>query len=238
MRFSYTDTAVVSSSPTGRHLSTVIRRPCVLMSGWDEHAAELCKVLNDLTPEAKAGDLREISQAALAELRSIHPERRAQCRCADEAVQTSGVFVAPDGTVRAETKQRGVHWRGTVPVDRAIDLLTWAGKGPHTVQQVREKCEELSTTKRSFAGQAFPAANSGLKTWQDYGHTVYKYALEQYNQYEQVMAGLNAQLNQKDEELEHLRKGHVNVCAKTAAALYTAADGDLVSNPSHTFRRV
>ena len=55
--FSYTDDAIVTSSPTGRHLSTVIRRPCVLMSGWDEHAEAICKVLNELDRKAKAGSL-------------------------------------------------------------------------------------------------------------------------------------------------------------------------------------
>ncbi len=50
MTFSYTDTAIVSTSPTGRHLSTVIKRPAVLMSGWAEHAEAVCKVLNDLHP--------------------------------------------------------------------------------------------------------------------------------------------------------------------------------------------
>jgi hypothetical protein len=53
MTFSYTDEAIVSTSPTGRHLSTVIKRPCVLKSGWTEHAEEICKVLNDLQPAAK-----------------------------------------------------------------------------------------------------------------------------------------------------------------------------------------
>lgn len=55
MTFSYTDDAIVSASPTGRHLSTVIKRPVVLMSGWDEHAAEICKVLNELKPAENVG---------------------------------------------------------------------------------------------------------------------------------------------------------------------------------------
>lgn len=61
--FSYTDDAIVTSSPTGRHLSTVIRRPCVLMSGWNEHAEAICKVLNELDRAAKASRLCQ----------SIHP---------------------------------------------------------------------------------------------------------------------------------------------------------------------
>lgn len=55
--FFYTDDAIVSGSPTGRHLSTVIKRPVVLMSGWDEHAAAVCKVLNDLQPDHPVGTL-------------------------------------------------------------------------------------------------------------------------------------------------------------------------------------
>lgn len=55
MPFFYTDDAIVSGSPTGRHLSTVIKRPVVLMSGWDEHAAAVCKVLNDLQPDHPVG---------------------------------------------------------------------------------------------------------------------------------------------------------------------------------------
>lgn len=71
--FSYTDDAIVTSSPTGRHLSTVIRRPCVLMSGWDEHAEAICKVLNDLDSKAKAYHLRDtignaIERAKLASM--------------------------------------------------------------------------------------------------------------------------------------------------------------------------
>jgi len=56
MTFSYTDDAIVSHSPTGRHLSTVIRRPVVLMSGWEEHAEEICKVLNELQPSGSIGE--------------------------------------------------------------------------------------------------------------------------------------------------------------------------------------
>lgn len=48
-RFSYTDDAIVTNSRTGRHLSTVIRRPAMLMSGWAEHAEAVCKVLNELS---------------------------------------------------------------------------------------------------------------------------------------------------------------------------------------------
>lgn len=51
--FSYTDDAIVTSSPTGRHLSTVIRRPAAIGPlDWTEHADQVCKVLNEL----KAGD--------------------------------------------------------------------------------------------------------------------------------------------------------------------------------------
>lgn len=55
MRFSYTDDAIVSTSATGRHLSTVIRRPVVLMSGWAEHAEQVCQVLNSLQPDHPVG---------------------------------------------------------------------------------------------------------------------------------------------------------------------------------------
>lgn len=62
MTFSYTDDAIVSASPTGRHLSTVIKRPVVLMSGWDEHAAEICKVLNELKPAESVGPSMSMSE--------------------------------------------------------------------------------------------------------------------------------------------------------------------------------
>lgn len=52
--FSYTDDAIVTSSPTGRHLSTVIRRPAAIGPlDWTEHADRVCKVLNELDRNAK-----------------------------------------------------------------------------------------------------------------------------------------------------------------------------------------
>lgn len=56
--FSYTDDAIVTSSPTGRHLSTVIRRPASIGPlDWSEHADQVCKVLNELDSKAKAHSL-------------------------------------------------------------------------------------------------------------------------------------------------------------------------------------
>lgn len=56
--FSYTDDAIVTSSPTGRHLSTVIRRPAAIGPlDWSEHADQVCKVLNELKAGAKAHSL-------------------------------------------------------------------------------------------------------------------------------------------------------------------------------------
>lgn len=56
--FSYTDDAIVTSSPTGRHLSTVIRRPAAIGPlDWNEHADQVCKVLNELDSKVKAGSL-------------------------------------------------------------------------------------------------------------------------------------------------------------------------------------
>lgn len=53
--FSYTDDAIVTSSPTGRHLSTVIRRPAAIGPlDWNEHAEQVCKVLNELDRTVKA----------------------------------------------------------------------------------------------------------------------------------------------------------------------------------------
>lgn len=52
--FSYTDDAIVTSSPTGRHLSTVIRRHAAIGPlDWSEHADQVCKVLNELDRNAK-----------------------------------------------------------------------------------------------------------------------------------------------------------------------------------------
>lgn len=56
--FSYTDDAIVTSSPTGRHLSTVICRPAAIGPlDWNEHADQVCKVLNELDSKAKASSL-------------------------------------------------------------------------------------------------------------------------------------------------------------------------------------
>ena len=56
--FSYTDDAIVTSSPTGRHLSTVIRRPASIGPlDWSEHAEQVCRVLNELDSKAKASCL-------------------------------------------------------------------------------------------------------------------------------------------------------------------------------------
>lgn len=52
--FSYTDDAIVTSSTTGRHLSTVIRRPAAIGPlDWNAHADQVCKVLNELDRNAK-----------------------------------------------------------------------------------------------------------------------------------------------------------------------------------------
>lgn len=70
--FSYTDGAIVTSSPTGRHLSTVIRRPAGMPdNGWTQHAEQVCKVLNEL----KAGDAL-IDAGKIAQLDAVS-------RCAD-----------------------------------------------------------------------------------------------------------------------------------------------------------
>lgn len=56
--FSYTDDAIVTSSQTGRHLGTVIRRPAAIGPlDWNEHADQVCKVLNELRSKAKAHSL-------------------------------------------------------------------------------------------------------------------------------------------------------------------------------------
>lgn len=59
--FSYTDDAIVTSSPTGRHLSTVIRRPAAIGPlDWSEHADQVCKVLNELDSNVKAARLSTV----------------------------------------------------------------------------------------------------------------------------------------------------------------------------------
>lgn len=56
--FSYTDDAIVTSSPTGRHLSTVIRHPAGMPDDqWRKHADQVCQVLNELDSKAKAHSL-------------------------------------------------------------------------------------------------------------------------------------------------------------------------------------
>lgn len=56
--FSYTDDAIVTSSPTGRHLSTVIRHPAGMPDDqWRKHADQVCTVLNELDSKAKANSL-------------------------------------------------------------------------------------------------------------------------------------------------------------------------------------
>lgn len=86
--FSYTDDAIVTSSPTGRHLSTVIRRPAGMPGDqWRKHADQVCQVLNELDRASKCKEMRlALSYAegpaglqaygrseALAELRSSGP---------------------------------------------------------------------------------------------------------------------------------------------------------------------
>lgn len=59
--FSYTDDAIVTSSPTGRHLSTVIRRPAAIGPlDCGEHADQVCKVLNELDSKVKAARLSTV----------------------------------------------------------------------------------------------------------------------------------------------------------------------------------
>lgn len=278
MMFSYTDDAVVSSSPTGRHLSTVIRRPCVLLSGWDEHAAAICKALNELSPmhtlvsglvsaaaTELAGSLKDPVNQALTEtvkrqyveLQELRPEVLAELRssCGDypqrcgrverrglhtpddvSATMASGIFVGEHGTVRVETKQRGVHWRGKIPAEKTPELMAWAREtGPHNVQQIREKCEELSAVPE--VGQS--EAGAWVKI--THGSHVELKRVSHTEALELTLARVKAQ----DEELEHLRyqlaelpKGHINICPRTAEALAKAVPGDLVSNPTHTFRKV
>lgn len=56
--FSYTDDAIVTSSPSGRHLSTVIRHPAGMPDDqWRKHADQVCQVLNELDSKAKANSL-------------------------------------------------------------------------------------------------------------------------------------------------------------------------------------
>jgi len=55
--FSYTDDAIVTSSPTGRHLSTVIRRPAGMPDDqWRKHADQVCQVLNELDSKGRLSD--------------------------------------------------------------------------------------------------------------------------------------------------------------------------------------
>lgn len=55
--FSYTDDAIVTSSPTGRHLSTVIRHPAGMPDDqWRQHAEAVCNVLNESDRGARLND--------------------------------------------------------------------------------------------------------------------------------------------------------------------------------------
>lgn len=57
--FSYTDDAIVTSSPTGRHLSTVIRHPAGMPDDqWRKHADQVCTVLNELDRASKCKEMR------------------------------------------------------------------------------------------------------------------------------------------------------------------------------------
>lgn len=59
--FSYTDEAIVTSSPTGRHLSTVIRAlPGVPTDLWRQHAEAVCKVLNGLRPTHSVAEALQV----------------------------------------------------------------------------------------------------------------------------------------------------------------------------------
>lgn len=93
MTFSYTDDAIVSTSPTGRHLSTVIKRPCVLMSGWNEHAEEICKVLNDRAPAHSLADL--IDRGYLTDYKSTRKGTTVALDFADLEKRACEAFGAP-----------------------------------------------------------------------------------------------------------------------------------------------
>lgn len=55
--FSYHDDAIVTIGPTGRP-SSVIRRPATIGPlDWAEHAAKVCRVLNEMGQNAKAHSL-------------------------------------------------------------------------------------------------------------------------------------------------------------------------------------
>lgn len=99
--FSYTDDAIVTSSLTGRHLSTVIRRPCVLMSGWSEHAEAICKVLNELDSSSPLKPYFPLSKIRIR----IDPTR-------PFGDQMPPAGPAPDDTVNAAIREA---LRGEVP---------------------------------------------------------------------------------------------------------------------------
>lgn len=252
MSFSYTDDAVVSTSPTGRHLSTVIKRPCVLMSGWTEHAEAICKVLNDLQPDHPVSNVKvELDFTAVeqrcadhyiksADVLGMNWPRQAyinellaqvpcpQRRSTDEAnaTQASGIFVAQDGTVRAETKQRGVHWRGKIPADKTLALLSWAGKGPHTVEQVRQKCEELATEKV----EPRPVSPASLKEWMDYGLRIHAYAVEQGTEHQRQVS----HLQRKVEELTAALKAPIEISEATVRSLLYTTPGVVIYSVGNT----
>lgn len=160
--FSYTDDAIVTSSPTGRHLSTVIRRPCVLMSGWAEHAEQVCKVLNELDSKAKATRLTYSLSLEPGVQVAGRPKRDTQL---DEAI----LRLYPDGPtseqIRAESCMANEKFDATAdprdfgpiafatPGERITDLEKQVSSLEteclNTREQLKKKPKNSSTIRRA-----------------------------------------------------------------------------------------
>lgn len=164
MTFSYTDDAIVSTSPTGRHLSTVIKRPCVLMSSWNEHAEEICKALSSLQPADAIGYTVKVS--------TIHGEELRSATVA-EAVALLTDVIAQRNAQLSDLEKRACKAFGAPYTSREWVLE------PRTAEAFKDPYDMGAPEKAEPEVTAPSDDPQSLKIWQDYGHRIYAHAVEQ-----------------------------------------------------------
>lgn len=143
--FSYTDDAIVTSSPTGRHLSTVIRRPAAIGPlDWSEHADQVCKVLNELDRNAKLNYQVSYSLGA------------GHFQTVGRVYRTGGgAYLGPFPVAPAGEQGAKLDWAIHYPVGMA-DIR----QGPKAADQEREENlalrREVERLKRQLAAEQMP----------------------------------------------------------------------------------
>lgn len=221
MTFSYTDDAIVSTSPTGRHLSSVIRRPVVLMSGWNEHAEEICKVLNDLQPDHPVSNL------------GVKPPREwLYCKQPrDKELDEAVLKLYPDGPTAHDIRRELASAKNQKPQFSHAEHRAMAEE----IENLRQFCCGGAEVKRAELSAADGLQT--LKEWQDYGHKIYAYAIAQGK----VRDALTAELSEAKASLaraQEILKAPVGVDARAAYELYNMVPGEHVQCGGTTFKKV